>query len=184
MQIYPSPDDIEQMKRKGVDPLMIADTEEKLFLWQMMEEIQVQIECAFANITLGEGIGLWQAQGIDDYKSSGECIALRQHDQKLDWSKIPIQDLNDCYSSLSFFDAEGIRFHLPAFLLADLRGECHFDLAFYLCGSYDQIQKFAMLNQQQYQAVRAYLRWIAHDRDSEFDRDMILKELKDGYWSS
>lgn len=183
MQTYPSPDDIQQMKQEGIDPSMIADAEETLFLWQNMKDIQLQVESAFANVTLENGIGLWEAQGIDDYKSSTECLALRQHDEKLDWSIIPIQDLNHCYSSLSFFDAEGMRFHLPAFLVADLRNEWHFDLTYYLCESSQQDKQFAMLNPQQFEAVRSYLRWVTHDRDFEFKRDLILQELKDGYWS-
>jgi len=32
-----------------------------------------------------------------------------------------------CNSSLSFFNADGMRFHLPAFLIAELKGE-------YRCG--------------------------------------------------
>ena len=115
MKTYPSPEDIQQMKQRGYDRSTIADAEETLCLWQEMKDIQDQIQDAFADVVLGEGVGLWQAQGIDDYKSLAECLILREHDEKLDWSKISVQDLNKCYSSLSFFDAQGMLFHLPAF---------------------------------------------------------------------
>ena len=185
MQTYPSPDDIQQMKQRGYDRVIIADAEETLCLWQMMKDIQTQIEQAFANVTLGDGIGLWQAQGIDDYKTATECHVLRQRDETLDWTNIPTQDLNDCNSSLSFFDAAGMRFYLPAFLLADLRGEWRFNLIFHLCElSNDKQQKFALLNQVQRDAVRAYLTWIASDSDFELHRNVILKTLNDGDWSA
>jgi hypothetical protein len=40
--------------------------------------------------------------------------------------------LNRCNSSLSFFDAQGMLFHLPAFLLASLNGDYLHDLTFRL----------------------------------------------------
>ncbi|OAL87463.1 hypothetical protein AY605_03690 [Acinetobacter sp. SFD] len=183
MQTYPSPADIQEMKQCGYDRSFIADAEETLYLWQAMKDIQTQIENAFADVTLDDGIGLWQAQGMDDYKSAEECLALRQRDEKVDWSKIPVQDLKDCHSSLSFFDAEGMRFHLPAFLIADLRGEWLFHLTFYLCRPTEQMQQFHLLNQAQREAVKAYLNWIASDRDFSLNRDLILQVLKQGYWS-
>lgn len=183
MQTYPSPEYIQQMKDRGYDRVAIAAAEETLVLWQAMQDIQTQIQTAFADVILGNGIGLWQAQGIDDYKSSEECLALRQRDEKSNWSKILIQDLKDCHSSLSFFDAEGMRFHLPAFLIADLRGEWLFHLTFYLCRPIEQMQQFQLLNSAQRQAVKAYLLWISSDRYYEFQRDGIIKSLKMSYWS-
>ena len=118
MKIYPSPDDIQQMRQNGYDLMTIAEAEESLCLWQEMKDIQTQIQDAFTDVVLGEGVGLWQAQGIDDYKSLAECLILRERDEKLDWSKISAKDLNMCNSSLSFFDAQGMHFHLPAFLIA------------------------------------------------------------------
>lgn len=183
MKIYPSPNDIQQMKHNGYDPLTIAEAEATLSLWQEMEDIQNQIKNAFADVLLGEGVGLWEAQGLDDYKSSAECFILRQRDEKLDWSKISVQDLNNCNSSLSFFDAEGMRFHLPAFLIADLKGQWMFDLTFHLCEVDNPSDKFSLLNDIQRDAVRAYLSWIATDIDYSFDRDSIVKNLVNGYWA-
>lgn len=182
MQIYPSPEDIQQMKQNGDDVKTIAEAEATLHLYQAMMDIQNLIHQAFSEVNLGDGIGLWQAQGIDDYKSEAECLALRDRDEKLDWSKIPTQDLNHCYSSLSFFDAKGMRFHLPAFLIADLRGEWWHDLTFYLCQSYDPLY-FGLLNHAQRNAVRAYLKWALSDHEFEFDREIIYQSLNDGDWS-
>lgn len=184
MKIYPSPDDIQRMKEYGYDRSTIADAEETLSLWQEMKDIQTQIQDAFVGVVLGDGVGLWQAQGLDDYKSLAECLVLRERDEKLDWSKISAEDLNICNSSLSFFDAKGMQFHLPAFLIADLKGEWMFNLTFHLCEASDRNQRFALLNDAQREAVKAYLYWIATDRDYNFDQDSIVKNLVDGYWAS
>src|SRR5688500_17196676 len=77
---------------------------------------------AFAGVKLGNGIGLQEAQGIDDYADKETCARYRAGDEKEDWTRIPAEELSRCNSSLSFFDAEGMRFHLPAFLVAELQG--------------------------------------------------------------
>ncbi|ATO19032.1 hypothetical protein BS636_04825 [Acinetobacter sp. LoGeW2-3] len=160
MKIYPSPEDIQQMKQLGYDLATIANAEETLCLWQAVKDIQTQIETAFSNVSLGDGIGLWEAQGVDDYKSLAERAALREKDEKSDWSKIPVQDLNDCNSSLGFFDAQGMRFHLPTFLITDLQGKYRFNLAGRLCKMSDELQQFHLFDKAQREAVQAYLNWI------------------------
>lgn len=76
-----------------------------------------KIYAAFKGVILEDGIGLWEGQGLDDYATPQECYQLRTKDEKHDWSKITLEDMYRCSSSLSFFDAKGIRFHLPQFLL-------------------------------------------------------------------
>ena len=59
---------------------------------------------------------------------------------------------------------EELRFHLPAFLIADLQGLFDFDLVytFIHLDEYKE-QQFSLLNAQQKQAVAQYLRWICTD---------------------
>lgn len=76
-----------------------------------------QIKKAFKGVKLEDGVGLWESQGLDDYLTVQECKKLRRKDEKEDWNKIPLIDLYTCSSSLSFFDAKGMRFHMPIFLL-------------------------------------------------------------------
>jgi len=87
-----------------------------------VEIIQNEIKLAFKNVVLGEGIGLWQAQAIDDYESKQVQLKARERDEKTDWLAIPNGDLSKCYSSLSFVDAEGMRFLIPTFILGELSG--------------------------------------------------------------
>jgi hypothetical protein len=118
---YPSPADIVEMKARGYDPSTIAEAEQRLSLGVAAQEVCRVIEAAFAGVTLGKGIGLHEGQGLDDYEDAATCAAYRAKDEKEDWHRISAEALIRCHSSLSFFDAEGMRFHLPAFLLDDLR---------------------------------------------------------------
>jgi hypothetical protein len=83
-------------------------------------ELIANIQNAFKNIKLEDGVGLWEAQGIDDYADEKTMAELKKKDERNDWDKIPYKDLAFCYSSLSFFDAKGMRFCLPKFLIFDL----------------------------------------------------------------
>lgn len=85
------------------------------------------IEEAFAGVRLENGIGLKEANGLDDYESDKELKKLRQLDEKENWSAITIEELQGNFSSLSFFDAKGFIFHLPAFLIAELNDRLHQD---------------------------------------------------------
>lgn len=179
----PSPDDIADMKAKGCDAWTIAEAERRLERWNQAQVVCHAIETSFAGVKLGGGVGLWQAQGIDDYADAGTCAAYRAKDEKEDWRRIPTKALRDCNSSLSFFDAEGMRFHLPAYLTADLHGEYGFGMAFCLAYLSDHsIGKFALLSPPQRAAVRLFLLHILDDRDHKLDQPHIERALAE-YWT-
>jgi len=156
-------------------------------------DVERVIREAFAGVTLGKkGVGLWWGQVLDDYEVPESVADYRanreQTEERLDWNRIPVADLNRCYSSLSFFDADGMRFHLPAFLIAELRGEFDHDLLFtlYYINDYSKKQ-FSALNTQQRMAVRAFLlfaqSYTLEDGTPwyEFDLPDIEKALAE-YW--
>ena len=150
---------------------------------RVAESIKQDVRTAFAGVRLGDGIGLFEAQGIDDYASAETCAAYRARDEKAHWEAIPVADLNRCYSSLSFFDAEGMRFHLPAYLVADLDGGYLQDLYFNLAMTTEMERQFAALDAAQRAAVRRYLAFVADDPVHRvFGREHILRAL-DGYWA-
>jgi hypothetical protein len=137
---------------------------------------------AFAGVALGGGIGLHQAQGLDDYDDATTCAHLRAGDEKDDWSRITAEELNRCNSSLSFFDAEGMRFHIPVFMIAELQGRYRFGMAFSLTHlSDDSVGKFGLLSPAQRQAVRSFLLHLAEIDEYRFERADILRALEE-YW--
>lgn len=175
---YPFPADIAEIRARGYDTSTIAEAEQQSKRWEAAQEVAHAIEAAFAGVTLGGGVGLQQGQGLDDYADAATCAAYRENDEKDDWHRIPTEALNHCNSSLSFFDAEGMRFHLPAFLLADLRGDYGFGMAFCLTHLSDySITQFALFSPAQRAAVRAFLLHIMDDPDEQFHRADIVRAL-------
>lgn len=147
------------------------------------KEVVLSIGQAFEGVTLEDGIGLWQAQRIDDYASEREEASARESDEKEDWSHISFDDLNACSSSLCFFDAKGMRFHLPAYLIADLNEKYLHGMAFCLVDVGERAaEQFALLSPLQRAAIREFLKYIAVDDRYEFEKPNILRALEE-YWS-
>ena len=141
-----------------------------------------EITDVFAGVKLGVGVGLREAQGIDAYDTEEVCAAKREGDEKEDWSKISSNDLNECNSSLSFFDSLGLRFHLPAYMIAELRGEYNHGLSF--CFTYlkeHSRKRFDFLSPAQRGIIRKFLIFLRDHPDYEFSRDEITRAL-DNYW--
>ena len=118
---------IERLKREGYDLWTIYLWENWLQLLPQLAEVVQTIAEAFDEVTLGDGVGLYEANGLDDYASDAELARLRELDERNDWRKIDAASLNQYYSSPSFFDARGFAFHLPAFLLAELADKHDFN---------------------------------------------------------
>lgn len=146
-------------------------------------EVREEILRAFSGVVLGSGVGLGEAQGLDGYEDEEIRAARRREDEKDDWRHIRPADLNRCNSSLSFFDAEGMRFHLPAFLIADIDGVYEFGMAFHLTHLDSHgIGQFSLLSPEQRAAVRSYLQFISTSDEYAFERPAILRALVE-YWT-
>jgi len=141
------------------------------------------VRSAFQSVTLGEGVGLRQGQGLDDYADAQTLASYREQDEKRDWSAIPVADLEGYGSSLSFFDADGMRFHLPAYLVADLENRLQTaGVLFHLFNlQHGAASRFDTLSPAQRDAVREYLLLRLSDPHREFERPMIEAALRD-YW--
>lgn len=144
----------------------------------------IRIICkAFAGVRLGGGIGLREGHALDAYADPATCAAVRTRDEKDDWTRLHSGELNSCHSSLSFFDAEGMRFHLPAFLVATLRGEYHFDVLFTLEHDSDYARsRFVLLSAEQRHSVRAFLSFCLASPDFDDARTEIAAALR-GFWA-
>src|ERR1051325_7971638 len=132
---------------------------------------------AFADVRLEDGVGLMEARGLDDYADERTLRAHPRNDEQYDWSAIPAQKLQEYCDTLSFFDAKGTRFHLPAFMIAELRGEVSAGAMFHVSQFRLVETKFTQLSQCQRQAVRAYLLVLKDDPDYELYRSDIEAAL-------
>lgn len=149
------------------------------------EHLCQQIKDAFTDVQLGNGIGLFEAQAIDDYLSDEERENYRYKDEKTNWLNIDSADLNYCFSSLSYFDAKGMRFYLPSFLISDLYGEFEFSLIFTLCEISEYRKKqFELLSVVQKKCVIEYLNFqVVNELVNSNEASKIENSIAE-YWSA
>jgi hypothetical protein len=142
-----------------------------------------EITTTFKGVELEGGIGLSEANAIDDHKDQEFRDACRKNDEKNNWESIPSSALNDYYSSLSFFDAKGMRFHLPAFMICEIKGEYRFGMSFALTHLSDYTKsQFTMLSKEQRQAVASFLEYLSEHPNYEFEKPLIEAAIEN-YWS-
>jgi len=146
--------------------------------------VQNAIFHAFAGVALNHGVGLSEGLEIDSYADVETRSAARASDEKNDWTAIPASELNGAATSLAYFDAAGMRFHLPAYLIADLRGHLDQDVLFHLIhrGLDD---RYSLSSEQQRAAVRSYLALqleLLPQPNRQFQQQSILETIN-GFWS-
>lgn len=179
---YPTQKDIDEARAAGHDEVCITQSQSRINLGLLAVELRKKVQHAFAEVQLGDGIGLYEAQGIDHYASEEDCANYRAKDEKTDWRHIKLEDLNQCNSSLSFFDAAGMRFHLPAFMQADLGEDVEFDLIHHLVFSSQTEEQQKLLNDAQRAVVIDYLKLQLDDIYNSNMWEYISQALLD-YWN-
>ena len=173
---YYSLNDINEMKKNGYEKKTI----EKARVIQELAHFHIQnITDAFSGVTLGSGVGLHEARGLDDYETESVLKELSKKDERFDWSKISTKDLNYFYSALSFVDAEGMRFLLPAILISEIKGQYNYDVLFHLTHVSDhKTEQISLFSDKQRRAIRLYLRMLLKDKDYAYERKKIEVALE------
>ena len=147
-----------------------------------VDRIQNEIKATFEGVVLGEGIGLWQAQAIDDHETKEAQLKARERDEKTDWLAIPDDDISSCESSLSFVDAEGMRFLIPAFILVELSGKTSGGAIYSLSQAVIVFpERFHLFNAAQKRAIVSFLEFCLDDVNYVFDAPHIERALNE-FW--
>jgi hypothetical protein len=142
-----------------------------------------EITRAFKGVELEDGIGLSEGNAIDDYRDATFRAACRQKDEKKSWVSISPADLNQYNYALHYFDPKGMRFHLPAFMIIELKGEFYSGIAFVLTHFSDHTKsQFTLLNIEQRKAVRQFLEYLLENGNYEFGKETIELAIRD-YWA-
>jgi hypothetical protein len=141
-----------------------------------------RIERAFAGVRLGAGVSLREADVIDDYGTEADRKKARAQDELEDWKRIPDDLISRYYSCLSFFDAEGMRFHLPAYMRFALRhykdsDSASIDSTIFALG-YDD-DRFSLLTAPQRAAVRQFLKFMAFNGGHHVSSDRARLALEE-----
>ena len=146
------------------------------------DEIIALVQVAFQGVTLGAGVGLYEGHAEDGIYTRIYVEAERAKDEKLDWAAIPAARLDECPCAQSFFDAEGMRFHLPALIIADLRGETECDPVISLTHPDDYSRdQLSLLTVEQRAAVRAYLGYVRDHPEVYYSTEEADRALSE-YW--
>ena len=102
------------------------------------EGLIAEIERAFNGVERDDGVSLHQARARDDYATPEQELTARKLDVEPQWQEVTQQDILYCCSALSFLDAKGFRYYIPAFMRVALgnfyddpngiRNSCEFHL--------------------------------------------------------
>lgn len=116
--------------------LIIAREHVATHIWRYQSTQLVYEICdAFAGVKLGNGVGMREAQCMDDYIKPDSLVyqQARADDERDDWLSVALtwwfDNRNaDGDTPFSFMDAKGLYFHLPAWLVMgyDDKTESHF----------------------------------------------------------
>lgn len=156
----------------------------------LREKLILEIEQAFADVSLDDGVTLHQMQVLDDYGGEAEQLTARRKDPEIRWQQITGEKLSLFSDSMVFLDAKGFRFHLPAFLrhalitalpssgAADTHGVM-FALQDGPRNSY-HVDGIKLLDPSQMQCIASFFHYFARSSESGWDSG-ARKALKAGW---
>jgi hypothetical protein len=131
-----------------------------------------RIERAFAGVGLGCGVSLREADVIDDYGTDTERKQARAQDEQDDWRRIPEDLIARYHWCLPFLDAEGMRFHLPAYMrfaLRRYRDSTSMSIDFTIYALDREDDRLRGLTTPQRAAVRQFLKFMAFNGGRHVD---------------
>jgi len=131
------------------------------------------IDSAFAGVKLGDGRDLYAAQSADQYGNPDEDH-LSLTAERLDWRRVPADDLFPRYDGVTFLDAHGFRFYAPAIMTALLLqprpGECLYDwflfnLRITKAGIIKGVHFNELFTSRQRAALIRFLKYLVYNRE-------------------
>jgi hypothetical protein len=147
-------------------------------LWRKQQDLEVRINSAFDGVVLGEGVGIIEAYERDTFCDPEKLKLAREKDERKSWRVISENDLFRYRNALYFTDAEGFRFMMPAFMLADL--SCllgKFTLIHLSLVKDDSYDRYSMLNATQLATIIDFLELYREDPHSKFHHEAIDQSL-------
>jgi len=159
---------------------------------ERQQQLLAAIEAAFRGVELGGGVSLHQTVAIDDYAGPEAERSAWDADERHDWRRLvadPELARISGVGGLSFYDAVGLRFHLPAYLslaVIDWEAKASDDvlgcllyhltsLSEYNCG------RFAIFSAEQRRCVADALTFIRDEHDPWLYRADIDRAIAE-FW--
>lgn len=148
------------------------------------------VERAFADVSRGGGITIHEARLLDDvYHPTAEQLeAARSQDSEESWKEVPPNVVNKLSDTMPFFDAEGRRYYLPAFITFVLDPPDAFDesaaaggVVYTLLSVDVHREEFDRYTTDQKNVLARFLQHMLEDDDWALDETM--QAAFSDYWS-
>jgi len=153
-----------------------------------IETLLSEIESAFFEVGLEDGVGLYQAEAIDNYRPEQEIEIAKSKDRGAfrSWKAIPSDLLEKHYSALCFVDSKGLRFLLPAYMTYTLQNYSHsssasIDAASFALGSspaFVDADVDSVFTKRQYKVIARFLKYLVV---SIGDEHVDVSQASDAY---
>ena len=85
------------------------------------DNLIAQIEAAFKNVSLEDGISLHLAEFHDSGGSALHLVELAESDERLDWHRVITPALESFPVTFNCTDLKGFRFYIPAYMVWTIR---------------------------------------------------------------
>lgn len=147
---------------------------------QSVDSIVKIIESAFAKVRLEEGTSISEGTVIDDYGTDEDRRKARMMDEKNDWRLISDRAIRKHQTSLTFMNAKGYQYNLPAYMRFVMRNYLisdsnSIDSVFHnLSDRHDK--RRVVFSAPQRAAIRDFLQFFADEPKGWF-RDEALRAL-------
>lgn len=84
------------------------------------KSVIVDIQTAFNNVSIEDGVTISEAYAIDSYQTEEVIREARKRDTYSKWQDLDTVSMDPGGSALTFMDPIGFRFHFPAYLIHDI----------------------------------------------------------------
>lgn len=139
--------------------------------YNQQEQVIQLIHQAFEEVKLEDGVSLHETIKIDNYGLTDEVLELQiKADERNNWKKLiedpELVEVNGI-GGLSFYNAKGLRFHLPAYMCLCIN-QPNTDVAYSLIFQLAHLEtynreRFSILTAEQRKAVKVFLTYIRYN---------------------
>jgi len=154
------------------------------------EQLAAEIEDVFGDVRLGNGLSLSQARALDQMEPPEAVKLARGTDTEERWQDIADDKIEEFHYALTYLDPEGLRYHLPRFMLFSLQhpglDSPAVDAAVYACDFGDDLQdevmaQFNSMSRRQMRAIAHFLVFVAESRDEDYDT-LVAAMAVESFW--
>ncbi|ESA35558.1 hypothetical protein N836_11205 [Leptolyngbya sp. Heron Island J] len=173
--------------------ISFANPDEKIAYEAKKLALIEEITQAFDGVSCGNGVTLHEAMVIDDYGSPAERAEARARDTEDKWQDVPEDDIRFSDAVLSFLDAKGFHYYLPAYMVWHLRNIDNTDPD-YWSNTFDSVifhltyqvdiddyiaEKFSLFTPAQLKTTSHFLQFDV-EREETIERQQLQESLAKG----